>query len=123
MNKIELLERLTYTEILLASMSKDDADNNLWHVEAFYKKHTNVRNALKNAVLIKAIQSTQGASNFFSMNYLDKIYDTFRSHEVTSAAEANKFLENKNNHGFKKNKKEVFVPDWMPEFEEMLKNN
>ncbi len=122
MNKIKLLDEVGYMEILLASMSKDDIDNILWHVESFYSKYKNVRNAVLNAVLIKAIQATQGESDFFSMAYLDKIYDTFRTYKVNSAATACTFLENKKNHSYSKKKKTAFVPEWMPEFEELLKN-
>lgn len=123
MTKSEVLEQSTYMEIMIAFLEPSMIDIVSWHVVAFYESNRHLPNSVKNGVLLKAIQSSNESGNSFSKVYLEKILETFNQYRINTTSLVIKFLDNKHNHSYKhKKKKEAFVPEYMQEYEELLKN-
>lgn len=122
MTKAQLLEQSTFIEIMIALLEPSMIDIVSWHVSAFYEANRNYPRSVLNGVLIKAISNCNVSGNSFSKAYLDKILETFNNYKINTTQLVIKFLDNKHNHSYKHKKKVAFVPDYMEEYEELLKN-
>jgi len=122
MNTLDLLKNAHYMDILNASCTKERIDMFIGDVQQFYETHKSIPSALLNACLIRAIAATDSDVTI-NYPYLKSVLKTFTSRKIFTAAAAVNYLENSRNHGYKPRKKRSApVPDWMPEFKELLEN-
>lgn len=122
MNTIDLLKNAHYMDILNASCTKERIDMLIGDVQQFYDTHKSIPSAILNACLIRAIAATD-TDVTINYPYLKSVLKTFTSRKIFTATAAVTYLENSRNHGYKPRKKRgAPVPDWMPEFEELIKN-
>ena len=124
LNKIQVLAHAEFMDILMLSMQPENIDLVANDVAKFYDRFGGrYEKGILNAVLIRAIKTTrENENNYFNFPYLTKVLDTFKEHRVDNTSKAFKHLEKliTQEKYFKKKKHVANVPDWMPEFKELL---